>query len=132
MPKTTAQLDHANITVSDPAATAAWMEKLFGWHIRWQGDAIAGGHTIHVGNDHGYVALYNPGKPLSATTSSYTQIAGLNHLAVTVDDLDATEAAIKAHGFETCNHADYEPGRRFYFHDSEGVEFEVVSYAKAP
>ena len=64
MPKTTAQLDHANITVSDPAATAAWMEKLFGWHIRWQGDAIAGGHTIHVGNDHGYVALYNPGKPL--------------------------------------------------------------------
>ena len=34
-----AMFEHANITVSDPAATAAWMEKLFGWHLRWEGDA---------------------------------------------------------------------------------------------
>lgn len=128
MPDTTAQLEHANITVRDPAATAAWMEKLFGWHIRWQGDAISGGYTIHVGNDQRYIALYNPGTTVVDATSSYTRVAGLNHLAVTVDDLDATEAAIKAHGFETSNHGDYEPGRRFYFHDNEGIEFEVVSY----
>lgn len=129
MPDTTAQLEHANITVSDPAATAAWMEKLFDWHIRWQGDAIAGGHTIHVGNDQRYIALYNPGTALGDRPPSHTSLAGLNHLAVTVDDLDATEAAIKSHGFETSNHGDYEPGRRFYFHDNEGIEFEVVSYA---
>ena len=24
---------------------------------------------------------------------------------------------------------DYEPGRRFYFHEENGVEIEVVSYA---
>ncbi|MGJ8556368.1 MAG: VOC family protein, partial [Sulfitobacter geojensis] len=30
--------------------------------------------------------------------------------------------------FKTSNHADYEPGRRFYFHDTDGVEFEVVQY----
>jgi hypothetical protein len=26
-------------------------------------------------------------------------------------------------------HGDYEPGRRFYFFDPNGIEFEVVSYA---
>ena len=32
------------------------------------------------------------------------------------------------HGLETFNHGDYEPGRRFYFFDWDGIEFEVVSY----
>ncbi|HCK17946.1 MAG TPA: glyoxalase, partial [Thalassospira sp.] len=41
----------------------------------------------------------------------------------------ATEAKIKADGIETFNHADYEPGRRFYFRDENDIEFEVVSYA---
>ncbi|QFT57522.1 Glyoxalase/Bleomycin resistance protein/Dioxygenase superfamily protein [Sulfitobacter sp. THAF37] len=124
-----ALLEHANYTVSDPAATAAWMVKLFGWHIRWQGDAKAGGYTIHVGSEDHYLALYNPRGATDAANDSYTRIAGLNHIAVVVDDLDATEAAIKAHGFKTGNHADYEPGRRFYFHDDDGIEYEVVNYS---
>lgn len=123
-----ARLEHANFTVSDPAATAAWMEDLFGWHIRWQGDAIAGGHTKHVGTDTQYVALYSPGRAQPSRESSYAVTGGLNHIAVVVDDLDATEAAVLAHGFETGNHADYEPGRRFYFHDADGIEYEVVQY----
>ncbi len=122
------QLEHANFTVSDPHATAAWMEKLFGWGIRWHGDAIAGGTTVHVGTENTYLALYSPNKKIADTTSSYTTIGGLNHVALVVDDLDTTEAAIKAHGFETVNHADYEPGRRFYFHDTDGIEYEVVQY----
>lgn len=121
-------LEHANFTVSDPAATAAWMEKLFGWHIRWQGDAMAGGHTVHVGTKDQYLALYTPGTPANEATSSYNRVAGLNHIAVVVDDLDGIEDAIKAHGFKTGNHADYEPGRRFYFHDDDGIEYEVVAY----
>ena len=123
-----AHLEHANITVSDPAATARWMQQLFGWHIRWEGDAMMGGHTKHVGTDAHYVALYTPGTPTAPTDDTYQTIGGLNHLAVVVDDLDASEAAIKAHGFETGNHGDYEPGRRFYFHDADGIEYEVVSY----
>ena len=46
------------------------------------------------------------------------------------EGLIASEAAIKAHGFETGNHGDYEPGRRFYFHDADGIEYEVVSYIR--
>ena len=36
--------------------------------------------------------------------------------------------AVLAQGFTTGNHADYEPGRRFYFHDADGIEYEVVQY----
>lgn len=58
----------------------------------------------------------------------YAKGQPLNHLAFTVDDLDAAEAAVTAHGLEPFGHDDYEPGRRFYFFDWDGIEFEVVSY----
>lgn len=124
----TAILEHANFTVPDPQATARWMEEIFGWHIRWQGDAMAGGHTVHVGSEAQYVALYTPGDEVIKKGVNYTQVGCLNHIAVVVEDLDAMETAVKAHGFKTSNHADYEPGRRFYFHDADGIEFEVVEY----
>ena len=124
-----AKLEHANVTVSDPDATAAWMGEVFGWRIRWQGDAINGGRTLHVGEDDTYIAIYNPRSPVDGGPVSYNTVGGLNHLAVTVEDLDATEEKVKAVGFMTKNHADYEPGRRFYFHDNDGIEYEVVSYA---
>lgn len=124
----TAILEHANFTVSDPKATAAWMAQLFGWHIRWEGAAMAGGHAVHVGLDDFYIALYAPEKPEPNDRSGYDTVGGLNHIGVVVDDLDATEAAVLAQGFKTTNHADYEPGRRFYFHDADGIEYEVVQY----
>ena len=53
----------------------------------------------------------------------------LNHIGVEVDDLDAPEARVIAAGLRPFSHADYEPGRRFYFLDPGGVEYEVVRYA---
>ncbi|SEP79278.1 VOC family protein [Thalassovita taeanensis] len=124
-----AQLEHANFTVSDPQATAAWLCEIFGWHIRWQGPAMQTGHTVHVGTDSGYLALFSPGTPDAGAQSSYQTVGGLNHVAVTVPDLTEAEARVKRAGFSPKNHADYEPGKRFYFHDHDGIEFEVVSYA---
>ena len=46
-----AALEHVNLTVSNPEKTAAWLCELFGWKIRWQGPAIDGGMSIHVGTD---------------------------------------------------------------------------------
>ena len=123
-----AMLEHTNYTVADPDATAAWMCDLFGWHVRWSGAALAGGRTVHVGTDTHYLALYSPGAPKAPTDDNYLTVGGLNHIAVTVDDIDAMEKAVKAQGFTTENHGDYEPGLRFYFHDGDGIEYEVVSY----
>lgn len=122
---TQATLEHVNITVEDPARTAAMLVDIFGWKIRWQGPSQLGGHTIHVGTDHDYLAVYTPpGDP----AVPFSKGAPLNHVGIVVDDLDAVEARIRARGIDTFNHGDYEPGRRFYFFDENGIEFEIVSY----
>ena len=125
----TASLEHANYTVSDPDKTAAWMCDVFGWHVRWSGAALGSGRSVHVGDETRYVALYTPGDPSKASDNNYTTVGGLNHIGVVTDDVDAMEAKVKAAGFETYSHADYEPGRRFYFNDDQGIEYEVVSYS---
>ena len=128
-----AQLEHVNITVSDPQKTAQMLIDLFGWHIRWEGSAMAGaGYTVHVGTDDSYVAVYSGSKPdqiVPRQDASYMTRGGLNHIGVVVDDLDAVEAKVVAMGLTPKSHADYEPGRRFYFDDPDGVEIEVISYA---
>ncbi len=123
-----ARLEHVNITVRDPAATAAWLGDVFGWQVRWQGGSIHGGTSWHVGSADDYVARYAPPNQTEPAAESYCVHGGLNHVGVVVDDLDDVEARVTAAGFTPFNHADYEPGRRFYFYDSDGVEWEVVSY----
>ena len=123
-----AMLEHTNLTVSDPDATAAWMCDLFGWHIRWAGNAMEAGRTVHVGTDNLYLALYTQDKAAKGTESSYATIGGLNHIAIVTDNLEAIEAGARARGFDVGQHYDYEPGRRFYFEDDDGIEFEVVQY----
>lgn len=122
-------LEHVNVTVSDPKATAAMLIKLFDWKIRWEGAGMTTGYTVHVGTENGYIALFSYGDPEPAVEGdSYKRAASLNHIGVVVDDLDAAEAMVRAEGFEAHSHADYEPGRRFYFYDGDGVEFEVIAY----
>ncbi len=126
-----ATLEHVNITVSDPLKTAERLCALFGWRIRWRGDAIHTGHSIHVGAEGSYVAVYRHPQDLADNVDSYRTRAGLNHIGVVVDDLDDVEARVRAMGYEPHSHADYEPGRRFYFRDDDEIEFEVVSYMTA-
>ena len=123
-----ARLEHLNVTVRDPDATAAMLVDLFGWRVRWQGAAIHGGRSIHVGGADSYLAVYAGLGAQVAAGKSYVQRGGLNHIGIVVDDLDAVEKRVKAHGYEPVNHADYEPGRRFYFREENGIEIEVVSY----
>lgn len=123
-----AYLEHANITVKDPKATAAILQTLFDWHIRWEGQALENGYTVHVGTDTGYLALYAPGNGIDGAAQRYTKSGALNHIGVVVDNIENAEENVKKAGFEPHNHADYEPGKRFYFDGPDGVEYEVVSY----
>lgn len=124
MPK--GYLEHANLTVSDPDRSAALLAALCGWHERWSGPAQSGGHTVHVGNTDGYIAFYtNPQAPLH---TPYSKGRPLNHVAFVVDDLDGAEQVVTKAGLKPFGHGNYDPGRRFYFFDWDGIEFEVVSY----
>lgn len=123
-----ARIEHVNITVTDPQRSADLMHQLFGWTIRWEGPSMLGGHTIHVGSEEDYLALYTNEK-VKTDDPSFAKSKPLNHVGIVVDDLDAVEAKVVAAGLKPVNHGDYEPGRRFYFFDWNNIEFEVVSYA---
>jgi len=123
-----ATLEHVNITVTDPLRTAAMLCRIFGWHIRWEGPSMDNGYTVHVGTESSYLALYAIGTPQKGRIESYKLQGGLNHVAFLVEDLDAIESHVRAEGYRPYSHGNYEPGRRFYFHDHDGVEYEIVSY----
>ena len=122
------RIEHVNVTVRDPDRTSRLMTELFGLPIRWQGAARDGGLSIHVGSADQYIALYT-GAGVAYTADDFAKGRPLNHIGVEVDDLDATEALVVAAGLTPFSHGDYEPGRRFYFLDPDGIEYEVVSYA---
>jgi len=121
-----ARLEHVNIRVSDPDRTAALLAAITDWQERWRGPAIDDGWTIHLGGEFDYIALYTPKEPVAAP---FEKGAPLQHVGIVVDDLDAAERVVEAHGLVPFSHADYDPGRRFYFYDWDGIEFELVSYA---
>lgn len=120
-----AQIEHANLTVTDPARSAAFFEKLCGWKIRWKGPSMMGGETIHIGSDASYLALYTN----DDVAGGYAKGQPLNHVGIQVDDLAAAEKIVLAAGLKTFSHSDYDPGpSSFYFFDWDGIEFEMVSY----
>ena len=122
------RIEHVNVTVSDTDRAARVMESVFGWKKRWDGPSMNGGRTIHIGSDDHYLALYTA-RDHAYGSDDFIKGRPLNHIGVLVDDLDATEARVVAAGLTPFSHGDYEPGRRFYFLDPDGIEYEVVSYA---
>ncbi|MEG9268658.1 VOC family protein [Qipengyuania sp. Mu-71] len=120
----TGRLEHANISVTDPERSAALLKDLLGWEEGWRGPSQIYGRSVHIGAEHDYIALYTG----DHVRGEFAKGHPLNHIAFTVDDLDAAEKAVTAHGLTPFGHDDYVPGRRFYFFDWDGIEFEVVSY----
>lgn len=120
-----ARLEHVNFSVTDGERSAKLLEKLTGWHRRWEGPSLDNGRSIHLGDDHAYVAIHTSPR----ISGGFAKSVPMNHIGIAVDDLDAAEAVVIEHGLETFNHGKYEPGpRSFYFFDWDGIEFEVVSY----
>ena len=121
---TQGRIEHVNLTVTDIQRSAALFEKLLGWRQRWRGPSKNGGETVHVGEQTTYLALYTD----RGDHAGQRKGRPMNHVGLLVDDLDRAERIVREHALEPWGHDDYEPGRRFYFFDWDGIEFEVVSY----
>jgi len=125
------RIEHANLTVTNPERSAELFKHMLGWEERWRGKSQFGGGTIHVGepaNGATYIALYTNEEVQADHGRRYSKGQPLNHVGLLVDDLLEVEKAVAAAGLEPFGHDDYEPGKRFYFFDWDGIEFEVVSY----
>ena len=121
----TATLEHVNISVTDGERTARLIEKLTGWHRRWEGPSLDNGRSIHLGTDTAYVAIHTSPR----VKGGFAKSVPMNHIGIAVADLAAAEAIVAEAGLEPFNHGTYNPGpRSFYFFDWDGVEWEIVSY----
>ncbi len=122
-------LEHVNITVSDLDRSIDFYSRLLGLTVRWKGETSSGSRAAHVGDDHCYLALFEataPGRPVDDYSSP-----GINHFGFVVDDLDAARKRVTELGAEVHAEMDYDPGRRVYLFDPDGIEVELVEYARA-
>ena len=123
---TQAQLEHINISVTDGERTAAFLQKLTGWHRQWEGPSLDNGRSIHLGDDRHYLAIHSSPR----ITGGFAKSVPMNHIGIAVADLDAAEQVVLNVGLRPFNHGQYEPGpRSFYVFDWDGIEWEIVSYA---
>jgi hypothetical protein len=126
-------LEHVNITVSDPDATAKILCNIFDWRVRWSGEAMDNGYTVHVGGVNSYLAIYTNGQVQTSTSTDFNIIKNLNHLGIMVDDLASIEAKVLAAGYKPHNHRHYQnhdskSSSNFYFHIVDDLEIEVIHY----
>jgi catechol 2,3-dioxygenase-like lactoylglutathione lyase family enzyme len=88
--------EHIHLRSPDPEATAAWYHDKLGAEVI-KTPQPGGGIRIdlNLSGQKIFIALAQPGKAADAPASPYL---GLDHFGLTVDDLDAAVAELKAKG----------------------------------
>jgi lactoylglutathione lyase len=118
--------DHVHLRSPDPEAMAAWLEDVLG------GEIIRGPGRIDVklGGAMVFIAPVASGDSVSAAPSHPHQ--GLDHLGLSVRDIDAVAAEIKAKGVEfTTEPYTIRPGVRICFiRGPQGISIELLERDK--
>lgn len=124
------RLEHVNLTVRNIDTSFQFYEALFGFKKRWEGTAtgeVGTVRAVHAGNEHTYLALFE------AEREGHSQadygVAGVNHIGFEVEDLELYRKRLDELGSSIHLEADYDPGKRIYFFDPDGIEIELVEYA---
>ena len=123
------RLEHVNLTVSNLDRSIDFYCRLLGLRVRWRGTLSSGLAGAHVGDDDMYIALFQSREP-GAVSSDYDGV-GLNHFGFVVDDLADCKGRLIEMGAPPHSEQDYDPGRRLYVMDPDGIELELVEYDSA-
>jgi predicted enzyme related to lactoylglutathione lyase len=109
-----ARFNYLELPVTDLAAAKAFYTEAFGWNFSDFGPSYAS--TLSGDTD---IGLQGDAAEATATLLPVIQ----------VDDLDATETAVRAAGGEiTRPPFDFPGGRRFHFRDGSGHELAAAHY----
>jgi lactoylglutathione lyase len=118
--------DHVHLRSPDPEATAAWLENILG------GVIIRGPGRIDVklGGANVFIAPVSTGDGVNSPPVTPHQ--GLDHFGLTVKDIDAVAAEIKAKGVEfTKEPTTIRPGVRICFiRGPQGISIELLERDK--
>ena len=97
--------DHVHLRSPDPEATAAWLQDILGGEIiRAPGGSTSSSAAPRCSSRRCAGDGVN--------TPPVTPYQGLDHFGLTVKDIDAVAAEIKAKGVEFTQRADHDPARR--------------------
>jgi lactoylglutathione lyase len=114
--------DHVHLRSPDPEATAAWLENILG------GVIVRGPGRIDVrlGGANVFIAPVAAGDGVNAPPATPHQ--GLDHFGLTVKDIDAVAAGIRAKGVEfTKEPTTIRPGVRICFiRGPQGISIELL------
>lgn len=126
------RLEHVNLTVSDVDRSVRFYCTLLEMKVRWTGLTSAGRPAAHIGDDRTYLSLFQSAAAsgVNRAPEDYESV-GLNHFGYVVDDLDEAKDRLKALGITPKSVQNYDPGRRFYFYDPDGIEVELIEYETA-
>ena len=124
-------LEHANVTVPDIDAAIEFL-RVLDPDLRVRQDALAadGYRWAHVAFGESYIALQEPhvGSDPNDDRRPYKDY-GVNHLGLVVEDLDAVVKRLEAGDYRRgIPGEEHRHRRRVYFHDSAGMEWELVEY----
>ncbi|NPU13090.1 MULTISPECIES: VOC family protein [Bradyrhizobium] len=114
--------DHIHLRSPDPEATASWLHEMLGGEIvRHPGriDVKLGGASV-------FIAKVEPGDGVNEPPLTPHQ--GLDHFGLTVKDIDAAAAALKAKGVTfTTEPTTIRPGVRICFiRGPQGISIELL------
>ena len=119
-------IEHVNLTVSDLDRSIAFYCDLLDLQVRWKGPIDGERLGAHVGDDRSYLALFQAAAD-GPVEQDYGR-PGINHFGFVVDDLEETRRRLGRLGATVHFEPVYEPGRRIYFRDPDGIEVELVQY----
>jgi lactoylglutathione lyase len=118
--------DHVHLRSPDPEATAAWLADILGGEIMRGPGRI----DVKLGGANIFIAPVAAGDGVN--TPPVTPYQGLDHFGLTVNDIDAVAAEIKAKGVEfTKPPTTIRPGVRICFiRGPQGISIELLERDK--
>jgi len=118
-------VEHIGLAARDPRALAKWYSELLGANIIFQTDGEPRAFFLQFGSG---VILELYAAERSHSDTSFNRLAGWRHLALRVDSIESTRAALQAKGveFEASTKPAGGGGQVLFFHDLEGNLLHLV------
>ena len=122
--------DHIHLRSPDPEATAAWFERMLGAQVIRSTVEGKPRIDLKLGGADVFIMPVAPGDKVNAPP--VTPYQGLDHFGLTVKDIDAVAAEIKAKGVEfTKEPHTIRPGVRICFiRGPQGISIELLERDK--
>ena len=122
--------DHIHLRTADPEGMVKWFETMLGAQVTRSMQAGKPRIDIKLGGANIFIAPVAPGDAVNA--APVTPYQGLDHFGLTVKDIDAVAAEIKAKGVEfTKELTTIRPGVRICFiRGPQGISVELLERDK--